>query len=143
MTREPSWGDRIREVGEAFLGLVRAEIAAVAADLGKSGRALVSALIWTAVAGATVFWTLGLLIFLLIELLDLVLPRWGAVSIVFGLFALSSLVLVLSVRRRFASIEGPQSTFQRRLDENRRWWQSKIARDDDEEATPPRSGGEE
>ena len=129
-TGEPrGWGGRIRDVGEAFLGVVRAEIAALAGDLGRSGRALVGALVWALAAAALLFWTLGLLIYFAIELLSLVLPRWGAAGIVLALFALVSLLLLVAVRRRLAAIEAPDVTVRRRMEESRRWWQERVAPD--------------
>ncbi len=124
------WGARIRDVGEAFLAVVRAEVAALAGDLGRSGRALVGALVWALAAAALLFWTLGLLIYVAIELLALQLPRWGAASIVLGIFALASALLLMSVRRKLSAIEPPDVTVRRRMAENRRWWSERVAPDD-------------
>ena len=59
-----AWLGMIRDVGVAFGDLARAELAAIADDLGRSGSALVRALIVAAVAAACAFWTLGLAIYL-------------------------------------------------------------------------------
>ena len=125
------WGARIRAVGDAFLGVVRAEIAALASDLGQSGRALVRALVWVGVAAAILFWTLGLVIYFAVELLALVLPRWGAAGIVLGLFVAASALAVFVLRRRFAAIEAPDQVVRRRMDESQRWWRERVARDDE------------
>lgn len=132
MSAIASWKARVREIGEAFLALVRAELAALAADLGRSGRALARALVLVGIAFGVGFWTLGLVLYFAIELLALVLPRWGAVGIVLALFLVVTLTLVVSARRRFASIESPATTLQRRLDENRRWWRERVAADEEE-----------
>ena len=104
MSDSGSWTARIRSVGEAFLGVIRAELAALTADLGKSGRALVRALVWVAAAAAIGFWTLGLLIYFAVELLALVVPRWGAVGIVLGLFVLAGIALGRAVTRQLGAI---------------------------------------
>jgi hypothetical protein len=132
MSGMAGWKARVREIGESFLALARAELAALAADLGQSGRALARALVLVGIAFGVGFWTLGLLLYFAIELLALVLPRWGAVGIVLALFVAVTLILILSARSRFASIESPAATLQRRLDENRRWWRERVAADEEE-----------
>ena len=125
------WTARIRSVGEAFLGVLRAEIGAVVADLGQSGRALVRALLWVAAAMAVGFWTLGLLIYFAVELLALVVPRWGAVGIVFGLFLLVGALLALAVKRQVSTIEPPDETVRRHLADSQRWWSERVATDEE------------
>lgn len=128
MSDDPgSWLGLVRRVGRAFGELLRAELAALAEDLGRSGRALLRALVVAAVAGAFAFWTLGLTIYLAVELLALALPRAGAVAIVFGLFFALSIGLVLAVRSRWSAIESPDATLRRRLGEAAGWWQSRVA----------------
>jgi len=133
MTRERTWSARIRDVGEAFLGVLRAEVAEIATEIGRSGRALVRALVLVAVAAGISFWTVGLVLYFAIELLALVLPRWGAVGIVLGVFLLVSLVLLLLARSRFAAVESPAETVRRRFDDHRQWWQGRIASRDGED----------
>ncbi len=121
------WTGSVRELGLAAGDLVRAEISALASDLGASGRALVSALLVAAVGGAVAFWALGLLVDLAIELLALVLPRWGAVAVVFGVFAVTAALLLLWARARLRRIEAPDATVRRRLADSRRWWAERVA----------------
>jgi hypothetical protein len=125
------WTARIRSVGEAFLGVIRAEIAAVVADLGQSGRALARALLWLAAAMAVAFWTLGLLIYFAVELLALVVPRWGAVGIVLGLFVLVAALLGLAVKRKVSAIEPPDETVRRHLAGSQRWWRERVEVEDE------------
>jgi len=133
MSGVAGWKARVREIGESFLALARAELAALAADLGKSGSALARTLVLVGIAFGVGFWTLGLLLYFAVELLALVLPRWGAVGIVLALFVAVTLLLILSARSRFAAIESPAATLQRRLDENRRWWRERVVGDDEED----------
>lgn len=123
------WGQRMRAIGEAFLGVVRAEIAELVADLGRSGRALVRALGLLAAAAGIAFWTLGLFLYFAVELLALKLPRWGAVGVVLALFVIASVVLGVLARRRLATIETPAATLQRRLGDSQRWWSERVAVD--------------
>lgn len=124
-----TWRALVRDLGEALLDLLRAEVAALASDLGASGRALARALVLAAVAGAVAFWALGLLIYLAVELLALVLPRWGAAAIVLGLFVLAAAALLASARTRLRAIEPPDATLRRRLADSRRWWRERVAAD--------------
>ena len=136
------WTGRLREVGDAFLGVVRAELAALAADLGDSGKALLRAFALVAAAAGVVFWTVGLLLYFAVELLALVLPRWGAVGVVLALFALVALALVVVAKRGFARVESPTEVVRRRYEEHRLWWQDSVAQDAGETAgaVVPRRG---
>jgi len=127
------WGGRVREIGEAFLGVLRAEVAAVGDDLSASGRALVRALLWVAIAFGIGFWSLGLLLAFAVELIALRLPRWGAVGIVLGIFVLLTLIFVALARARFRSVESPAGILRRRYDDHRRWWRESIAEEAEEE----------
>lgn len=134
---ERSWSGLVREVGHSFLALLRAEIDALVGDFQGSARRLVRAVLLAAVAAAVVFWAIGLLIDLAVELLALAMPRWGAAAVVLGVLVVAALVLVAVVRRRFLAIESPADTVRRRVDESRAWWTRRI---EGEEALPPAAG---
>jgi hypothetical protein len=127
MSDERGWVARIRSVGASFLGVVRAEIGALVADLGRSGRALVRALLWLGAGAMVAFWTIGLLIYFAVELLALVVPRWGAVGIVLGVFVLVAALLFLAVKRKVGAIEAPDATVRRHLADSQRWWNERVA----------------
>lgn len=133
-----SWSAMVREIGEAFLALLRAELEAVARDLGASGRALLRALVVAAIAGTVAFWAFGLIIYLAVELLALVLPRWGAAAIVLGVFLVATLVLARVAAARLRALETPAATVRRRVEDGRRWWQERIATTPPEPALPAR-----
>jgi hypothetical protein len=122
-----AWLDMVRDVGTAFGDLARAELTSIADDLGRSGSALVRALVVAAVAAAFAFWTLGLAVYFTVELLTRVVPRWAAVGLVLALFLMATVVLLLVVRSRLAAIEPPAATVRRRLEDSRRWWHARIA----------------
>lgn len=130
------WTQRLRAVGDAFLGVVRAELAELAAEIGRSGRALVRALALLAAAAGVAFWTIGLLLYFAIELLALRLPRWGAVGVVLATYVLLALVLVVVARRRLAAIESPATTVARRLADHQRWWSERVAADREPPPSP-------
>lgn len=127
---ERGWADLVREVGEAFLALLRAEVEALVSDFGRSGRALGRALALAAGAGAVLFWALALVIYVVVELLALVLPRWGAAAATLGIFLLAAGILVAVARARWRAIEDPVRTVRRRVEDSRRWWRSRPAADD-------------
>jgi Putative Actinobacterial Holin-X, holin superfamily III len=133
LSERPGWGERVRELGDSLLAVVRAEITAIVDDLSRSGRALVRALVLLAIAAGVGFWTIGLILDFAVELLAIKLPRWQAVGIVLALFLIVVAVLILIVRRRLRGIEAPAATVRRRLDDSRRWWQEKVVGDDDAE----------
>ena len=126
------WADLVREIGEAFLALLRAEVEALVADFGRSGRTLARALVLAAAAGAVLFWALALVLYLAIELLAMVLPRWGAVAAVLGVFLAAAALLVVLARARFGALESPASTVSRRLDDSRRWWRTRVGAEESE-----------
>jgi len=120
------WAAMVREVGEAFLALVRAELATLGDDLRASGRGLVRALLLGAIAAALLFWSVTLLVDLLVEVAALVLPRWSAMLVVLALLGAAAWALAAAARRRFRGIETPAETLRRRLEESRSWWRSRI-----------------
>jgi uncharacterized membrane protein YqjE len=134
---ERSWSGLVRDVGRSFLALVRAELEALAGDLQGSARTLLRALLVAAVAGAVVFWAIGLAIDVAVELLALAMPRWGAAATVLGLLLLVAAVLIVVVRRRMREIEAPAETLRRRIEESRAWWTRRI--EGEEALTPPRA----
>lgn len=129
-----SWTGSIRELGLATGDLLRAELAAIADELGASARALLTALLIAAVGGAFAFWALGLFVDLAIELFALFLPRWGAVAAVLGIFVLVAAVLLGWARLKLRRLESPAGTVRRRIEESRHWWSERIAPLDDEDA---------
>jgi cytochrome c biogenesis protein CcdA len=133
---------RIRGLGGALAGVLSAEISALVADLAASGRSLLRSLLLFALGFAFAFWTLGLFIYFLVELLALKLQRWGAVGIVFALFLAVAVALILASRSRLKGIESPAKTVDRRIKGHLAWWQTTVAgqipaggRDDDFEET--------
>jgi uncharacterized membrane protein YqjE len=128
---------RVRGMGGALLGVVGAEISALAAELAASGRSLARALVLFGIGFAFAFWTLGLLVYFAIELLALKVARWGAVGIVFALFAVVAAGLLGAALARLRRIESPAATVDRRLQGHLAWWQERIG------GAPAPVGGDE
>lgn len=127
MTGPAAWVARARNLGSAFLAVLRAEVSAALADLGESGRGLLRAALLFTVTLALGFWTVGLLVYFLIEMLALWLPRWGAVGIVCGLFLVATLAFAAVCVSRARRIESPTAILDRRFRDHSAWWQERIA----------------
>ncbi len=141
--RPATWAKSARAVGEASYGLLQAELTALGDDLKRSGRRLGGVVMLAAGALFTLFWTLGLLLYLAVELLDRWLPRWGAVATVLAAALLLAAVLAWIARRRLERLESPAEAARRRWRSHRDWWESRLepAAEADDEAAPSGSGG--
>jgi Flp pilus assembly protein TadB len=117
------WIELFRSLGESLLEVWRAELATLQEDFGRSGRYLGSALGLLGAALILVFWIVGLLLFVLIALLHVWLPWWGASLIVLLLFLLTSGLLAWFGLRRLRKVENPVETVRRRMDSHLDWWQ--------------------
>ncbi|HKI87121.1 MAG TPA: phage holin family protein [Thermoanaerobaculia bacterium] len=120
------WLDGLRALGEAYLGVIKAELGALEKDLGASGRRLVVSLGVIALSLGIGFWALAALTFAAIEILAIWLPRWGA-SLIVALFLLILAAVVGSLGwRRLRGIESPKATVERHLEDHRDWWREQI-----------------
>jgi cytochrome c biogenesis protein CcdA len=127
MTSPAAWLARAQSLGSAYFAVLRAEMQAALQDLGESGKGLLRAALLFTVTLALGFWTVGLLVYFLIEMLALWLPRWGAVGAVFGLFVLGTVSFAAACVARARRIEAPTAMLQRRLRDHADWWQERIA----------------
>lgn len=130
MTGPAGWLARAQNLGSAYFAVLRAEVQAALQDLGDSGRSLLRAALLFTVTLALGFWTVGLLVYFLIEMLALWLPRWGAVGIAFGLFVLGTLAFAAAAVARARRIEPPTAMLERRFRDHAAWWQSRIGGED-------------
>ena len=117
------WIDLFRSLGEALLEVWRAELATLQDDLSRSGRHLGVALGLFGAAVLVLFWTFGLLLFVLISLLHIWLPWWGAALIVLALFLIAMAILGWLGLNRLRKVESPVETVRRRVDSHLDWWQ--------------------
>jgi len=130
------WIDLFRSLGEALLEVLRAELAALQEDFGRSGRHFGVALALFGGAAALGFWIIGLVIFVLVTLLNLWLPLWGAALIVLGIFVLTAAILAALGLRRFRKVENPITNVQRRVDDHLEWWQRLLAQPEPLDVSP-------
>lgn len=121
-----AWGESFRGLGQSLLGVMRAEIAAIEADLKSSGHRLGVAAGLLAGAGLLVFWAVGLLVFAAVALLHEWLPLWGAALLVFLLFAAVAALLGYLGVRHLRQLESPITSVRQRLSNHLDWWQNTL-----------------
>lgn len=143
MTSPAAWLARAQSLGSAYVAVLRAEVTAALQDLAASGRSVLRAALFATVTIALGFWTVGLLVYFLIEMLTLWLPRWGAVGAVFGLFLLSTLILAAVTVSRARRVEAPTTLLERRVRDHAAWWQGRIAAESEGSATAAEGEEEE
>ena len=138
------WIDLFRSLGEALLEVWRAELGTLQDDLSRSGRHLGVALGLFGAAVILLFWTVGLLLFVLIALLHIWLEWWGAALIVLALFLIAMAVLGRLGLNRIRKVENPMETVRRRVDSHFDWWQhGLLARPQTLDVEPSNLDGEE
>ena len=120
------WIELFRSLGESLLEVFRAELEALQQDFSRSGRHLGVALGLLGAAAVLVFWTVGLLLFTLVLVLDIWLPLWAAALILLGLFALVTGLLAWLGVRRLREVENPVDNVRRRMDDHIDWWQHSL-----------------
>mgnify|MGYP003422872716 FL=1 len=145
MTKPAGWIARAQNLGSAYFAVLRAEISAALQDLAESGRGLLRAALLFTVTVAFGFWTAGLLVYFLIELLALWLPRWGAVGIVFGIFVVATVTFALTCVARARRIDPPTAMLDRRFRGHAACRQQRIGPDGGRPGTTgdPAAEGEE
>lgn len=137
------WIDLFRSLGESLLEVWRAELATLQEDFQRSGRYLGSALGLLGAALVLLFWIVGLLLFVLIALLHVWLPWWGASLTVLLLFLLATGLLAWLGIKRLRKVENPVATVQRRMDSHLDWWQhGLLAQPKPLDVEPIAEGGE-
>jgi len=120
------WGETFRNLGQSVLGVLRAEAAAVEADLRRTGQQAAGAAGLLGAAVVVAFWTVGLLIAAIVAVLALWLPVWGAALVVLALFAAVTGGLAWLGVRRLKEIENPAASIRRRVSDHLDWWQNTL-----------------
>jgi hypothetical protein len=123
------WLGALRSLGQAGGDLLRSEIDALGSDLADSGASLARAIGLFLGAVFVVFWAIGALGYLSIELLALWLPRWGAALIVFVLLLVVIWILWMMAKRKLRQAERPTETVRRRVADHLDWWQDRVLDD--------------
>lgn len=120
------WAETARAISAALLQVLGAEAEALQGDLARSGRELRGGLILFGLAAGLAFWTIGLGLWVAVELLSLRLPAYGAALLVFGVGLLACLILIWVARRRVRRIESPIDAVKRRSREHAEWWTQNV-----------------
>lgn len=118
--------ESFRSLGQSLLGVVRAEIEALQADVADTGQKAGVAAAFLAVAAVLGFWAVGLLIVVVIALLTVWLPLWGAALATFVLFAAVAGILAALGLQRLKALRSPVASIQERLSSHLDWWQNTL-----------------
>lgn len=121
-----SWLGISRQLGQSLLELLKAELEALGSDLGASAQKLLRIGGVLAAALFLAFWSIGILAYLAVELLNIVLPPWAASLTVLAVFVLATVVCGSIAKRRIGRLESPTATLSRRFEDHRDWWESRI-----------------
>lgn len=120
------WAEAARSIGSALLQVLLAEAEELQRDLARSGRTLRGGLILLGLAAGLAFWTIGLGLWVAVELLTFRLPAWGAALVVFGVGFVACMVLAWLGKRRLGRIESPIQLVKRHGQEHAEWWQQTV-----------------
>lgn len=120
------WLRLFRALGQSLLDVLRAEAVALGEDLSRSAHRLLAAIGLAIALLFVAFWLLGLVLLLAVELLALILPRWGAVGSVAAALVVVGAALAFLARRRWRELESPARTVRRRWSDHLAWWQDRV-----------------
>ncbi len=134
------WGRLVRELGQSWLDVLRAELAGLEDDLARSGNQLKRGAGLFGGSVALGFWAVGALVVAAIGGLAVWLPLWAAALIVAVLFAAGAIGLAVLGRSSFARVENPVRLTRQRLEDHMDWVQSRLLATTDEPEAMPRGG---
>jgi len=143
VTAREDWIGMLRALGEALLAVLRAELAALEADLRRSGHYLWVGVALLGAAAGVLFWTFGLLVFTLVAVVAIWLPLWGAALAVLAIFAAAAGLLAGLGISRLRRIENPAADVKRRVADHLDWWQHRLLGQADAQETLPAGGAGE
>jgi hypothetical protein len=132
-----AWIRRLRSLGQALVELLQAEVDALNADLKGSARELGRGVALLMFAAFLAFWVLGGLAYGSVEVVAMWLPRWGAIFVVTGVWALVAGVLALLGRSRLRRLETPVRTVQRHFASHQAFVREELLGDGEEEVVYP------
>lgn len=124
--RISSWVELFQSLKEAFIGVVQAEVDSLRVDFELSTRRLVRAVGLAAAAIFVIFWAIGVVVFLLIQVASLWLPPWAASLVVLALLVIACVALVAAARASLQQIEPPKAMIRRHIQESMDWWEDEV-----------------
>jgi len=130
------WLDLFRNLGDAFLELVGAEVDALAEDIHRGGRHAARAALLIAIAFVMATLAFSLFSVALIWGLSTVMRGWLAALLVGGVYAVVSIVCALAARARWRQVEAPLDTVKRRWRDQSAWFHDRLLSSAPEEKEP-------
>ena len=124
-----SWKELIREMGESVVALLQAETRALAADLGKSGRALALAMGLMTLGGMLLFWALGVFTAALVALAGKWLSLLASTLLVTAIWAVGAAAVILAgwLRlKKWKTNDTPLLAVERRFQDHVQWWEGRV-----------------
>lgn len=129
------WIDLFRSLGQSYLDLLAAEWAEIKRQLALSGKRLLWSAAFFGAAAAIGFWLVALVLFLLVAVLHVWLPWWGAALIVTAVALLVVAVLGWLGLRKIQKVENPAAVVGRRYEDHLDWWDRRLLAE--ERRVPP------
>lgn len=129
------WIDLFGSLGQAYLDLLAAEWAEIKRQLALSGKRLLWSAAFFGAAAAIGFWLVALVLFLLVAVLHVWLPWWGAALIVTAVALLVVAVLGWLGLRKIQKVENPAAVVGRRYEDHLDWWDRRLLAE--ERRVPP------
>jgi hypothetical protein len=105
---------------------MQAEVRSLRIDLEISKRHLGRAVGLAAVAIFVVFWVIGVVVLLLIQVAGIWLPAWAASLVVLVLLAIVAMALFAGAKSNLQRIEAPRAMLRRHVQEHMDWWEDEI-----------------
>jgi Flp pilus assembly protein TadB len=137
MSRITDWTATLQELGESFLGVLKAELEAFKADLMGSARMAARAMQLFALAFLLLFWLIGLLLAAVVALLGRSVGYWQAAFLVAIVLLAMAIGLWLWARAMMRRVQGPKATAREHIDDHVAWVKSELAGDE------PATGGDD
>lgn len=137
------WVDLFRGLGQSYLDLLAAEWAEVKRQLAQSGKRLLWSAAFFGVAAAISFWLVALVLFVLIAVLHVWLPWWGAALVVTGAVLLVVAVLAWLGVSRLQKVENPMAVVGRRYEDHLDWWDRRLLAEERPVAPRPAAARED
>lgn len=120
------WLALFRNLGDALLELVGAEIDALTEDLRRGGRDAARAVLLVVIALVLAALAWSLFTVALVWGLSTVMRGWLAAVLVGGVYAVAAIACAAGARRRWRAIEPPLDTVKRRWNEQNAWFRDRL-----------------
>ncbi len=122
------WLATLRALGESFLEVLRAELAAFQRDATVSARLLLKGARLVILALILLFWTVGTLVFAGVAVLSSgwSLPLWLSALIVGGVLLLGAIVLRFWAVATFRRVDGPGTLVRRHATDHTDWLKDEL-----------------